>query len=31
VFSPVPWNQATLDEFRGDSDGKNGAYIPLGP
>lgn len=31
VFSPVRWDQATLDEFRGDSDGKDGAYIPLGP
>jgi predicted ATP-dependent serine protease len=31
LFSPVPWNQATVDEFRGDSDGKDGAYIPLGP
>jgi len=31
LFSPVPWNQATIDEFRGDSDGKDRAYIPLGP
>jgi hypothetical protein len=31
LFSPVPWNQSTMDEFRGDSDGKDGAYIPLGP
>jgi len=31
VFSPAPWNQSTLDEFRGDHDGKDGAYIPLGP
>lgn len=30
LFSPVPWNQSTLDEYRGDSDGKDGAYIPLG-
>ena len=31
LFSPVPWNQATLDEYRGDQNGKDGAYIPLGP
>jgi len=31
LFSPVPWNQATMEEFRGDSHGKDGAYIPLGP
>jgi predicted ATP-dependent serine protease len=31
VFMPVPWNQYTLDEFRGDSDGKDSAHIPLGP
>jgi predicted ATP-dependent serine protease len=31
LFSPVPWNQATIEEFRGDSDGKDGAHIPLGP
>ena len=31
LFSPVPWNQSTMEEFRGDSDGKDGAYIPLGP
>lgn len=30
LFSPVPWNQTTLDEFRGDFDGTDGAYIPLG-
>jgi len=30
LFSPVPWNQTTLDEFRRDSDGTDGAYIPLG-
>jgi predicted ATP-dependent serine protease len=30
VFMPVPWNQLTLDEFRGDSDGKNSGYIPIG-
>ena len=30
MFSPVPWNQLTLDEFRGDQDGKDGCYIPLG-
>jgi len=31
LFSPVPWNQATLDEFRGDSYGKDGPDIPFGP
>jgi predicted ATP-dependent serine protease len=31
LFLPVPWNQATLDEFRGDSYGKDGPDIPLGP
>lgn len=31
LFVPVPWNQYTLDEFRGDEDGKDRAYIPLGP
>lgn len=30
LFSPVPWNQATLDEFREDSHGKDGPDIPLG-
>lgn len=30
LFSPVAWNQMTLDEFRGDEDGKDGAHIPLG-
>ncbi len=30
LFSPAPWNQTTLDEFRGDLDGKDGAYISLG-
>ena len=30
LFSPVPWNQTTLDEFRRDSDGKDSAYLPLG-
>jgi predicted ATP-dependent serine protease len=30
LFSPVPWNQATLDEFRGGFDGKDGTNIPLG-
>lgn len=30
LFSSVPWNQATLDEYRGDLNGKDGAYIPLG-
>jgi len=30
LFAPVPWNQTTLDEFRGDSDGKDSAYLPLG-
>ncbi len=31
VFAPVPWNQSILDEYRGEDDGKDGAYIPLGP
>lgn len=31
IFAPAPWNQATMDEFRGDSDGKDGAYLSLGP
>ena len=31
VFSPVPWNQLTLDEFRGDLDRKDRGHIPLGP
>ena len=30
VFMPVPWNQLTIDEFRGDRDGKDSGYIPLG-
>ncbi len=30
LFSPVPWNQITLDEFREDSYGKDGPDIPLG-
>ena len=30
LFSPVPWNQATLEEFGGDSYGKDGPDIPLG-
>ena len=30
-FSPAPWNQTTLDEYRGDLYGKDGAHIPLGP
>ncbi len=30
VFMPVPWNQLTLDEFRGDPDGKDSGYIPIG-
>jgi len=30
-FSPAPWNQTTLDEYRGDDHGKDGAHIPLGP
>jgi hypothetical protein len=31
LFTPTPWNQTTLDEFRGDEYGTHGAYIPLGP
>ena len=31
LFLPVPWNQATLNEFRGDSYGKDGPDIPIGP
>jgi predicted ATP-dependent serine protease len=31
LFTPTPWNQTTLDEFRGDEHGTHGAYIPLGP
>ena len=30
VFLPVPWNQLTLDEFRGEDYGADGAHIPLG-
>jgi hypothetical protein len=30
LFSPVPWNQLTLDEFRGDHYGKDCCDIPLG-
>jgi predicted ATP-dependent serine protease len=30
VFLPVPWNQLTLDEFRGEEYGTDGAHIPLG-
>ncbi len=30
LFSPVPWNQVTLDEFREDSYGKDGPDISLG-
>lgn len=30
LFSPVPWNQATLDEFRRCSDGPDRAHIPDG-
>lgn len=31
VFMPVPWNQLTLDEFKGeDPYGKDGGHIPLG-
>ena len=30
IFMPVSWNQLTLDEFRGDSYGKNSGYIPIG-
>ncbi len=30
IFSPVPWNQSTMDEFRRDPDGKDGSHIPLG-
>ena len=31
LFSPTPWNQATLNEFRGDMHGKDGADLPIGP
>ena len=31
LFSPVPWNQATLSDFGGDPHGKDGPDIPLGP
>ncbi len=31
MFVPVPWNQYTIDEFRGDADGKDCAHIPPGP
>ncbi|MBU1159059.1 MAG: hypothetical protein KKE24_06945 [Candidatus Thermoplasmatota archaeon] len=27
LFHPVPWNQSTLDEYGGDHDGEDGAYI----
>ncbi len=30
LFHPVPWNQATMEEFRGDLDGKDRSHIPLG-
>lgn len=31
VFSPVPWNQMTLDEFKGGiSTGKDRGYLPIG-
>jgi len=30
TFLPVPWNQLTLDEFRGEEHGADGAHIPLG-
>ncbi len=30
VFLPVPWNQLTLDEFRREEYGTDGAHIPLG-
>ncbi len=30
IFLPVPWNQLTLDEFRGEEYGTDGAHIPLG-
>ncbi len=36
VLRPVPWNQLTLDEFKGsiegeeDTSGKDGGHIPLG-
>jgi hypothetical protein len=30
-FSPVPWNQSTLSEFGGDSNGKDSPDIPFGP
>jgi len=31
LFVPVPWNQYTLDEFRGDDYGEDGAHISPGP
>jgi hypothetical protein len=30
LFHPVPWNQATMEDFRGDSDGKDSSHISLG-
>jgi len=30
VFSPAPWNQATLDEFEEDDYGEDRTYIPFG-
>lgn len=30
LFLPVPWNQATLDEFRRDDDGEDCPYISFG-
>lgn len=31
LFSPVHWNQLTLDEFRGDFDGKDSPDLSFGP
>ena len=30
IFLPVPWNQLTLDEFRGEEHGTDCSHIPLG-
>lgn len=30
LFSPVPWNQLTIEDFRGDSDGQDRGDLPLG-
>ncbi len=29
IFLPVPWNQLTIDEFRGEEHGTDGAHIPI--